>query len=212
MASAKTVKELNSMATDSVLLTLLKLEIPNTPTVYLVNNPENITWNNNEYISFQFELDDLTIKSKSEVPQWGIKVQNVDRVFERFIQQYDLYIKQNGIDGNAIICTISVVNSADLTETNPIIEYATELDQPKTTPDSKFYTAVLRPSNPGNKEWPPRRIMKNFCSWKFRSAQCGFTGTGATCDKTLPTCRGYDNSNRFGGFPGVGAEGLVIVK
>lgn len=208
--SNQTIQDKNALVTDAVFLVLLEIQIPDTPTVRLVNNTEDITWNSETWQRFPFEFSDISENSKSEVSQWSIKISNAGRVIERYLQDYDLYLKQNGIEGNDITCIIRVVNSKDLANLTPILEHTALLQQPTT--NSQWATFRLSAKNPYNKQFPPRKIFKNFCAWKFKSQQCGYAGDGAFCDKTLTTCRSYSNSSRFGAFIGVAGRGLVLVK
>lgn len=210
MTTLATQQDINAINSDAVFLTLLEIQIPNVPTVYLVGNNEDITWNGNTYIRFPFDLDDQSFTSKSETITWKLKVSNATRIMERYIQDYDLYLKQNGIEGNKILCFIRVVNSKDLINNTPILEHKAFLQNPKTDQNYAYFT--LSPSNPGKMQFPFRRIIKNQCSWKFKGTQCAYVGEGQFCDKTLITCRGYNNSNRFGGFVGVGGRGVTLVR
>lgn len=69
---------------------------------------------------------------------------------------------------------------------------------------------------------PFRQIIQNSCSWKYRSAECGYTGTSyfdrndlATtqakdvCAKRLSSCKARFGNNYlpFGGFPGANRLG-----
>ena len=208
--SNQTIQDKNALVTDAVFLVLLEIQIPDTPTVRLVNNTEDIIWSSYLWQQFPFEFSDISESSKSEVSQWTIKISNTTKAIERYLQEYDLYLKTNGIEGNDITCIIRIVNSKDLLNTTPILEYTALLQQPTTTP--QWATFKLSAKNPYNKQFPLRKIFKNFCGWKFKSNQCGYAGTGDFCDKTLATCRIYSNSSRFGGFPGVAGRGLVLVK
>lgn len=63
---------------------------------------------------------------------------------------------------------------------------------------------------------PNRQIIQNSCSWKYRSAECGWTGANYdknnapstagndACGKTLAACKVRFGTQpiRFGGFPG----------
>jgi lambda family phage minor tail protein L len=209
MLSSQTIQDKNDLNTDAVILSLLEINIPSTPIVYLTNNNENVIWNGNEYIALPYELEDLGFTSKSEVTQWSIKISNVNRIMSQYTQQYDAYLKKNGIDGNKITCIIRAVNSKDLSNPVPIIEYKSFLSQPKNQRD--YTTFVLTPNNVDKIRFPPRTILKNQCTWKFKSQQCGYVGDGEFCDKTLTTCREYNNSPRFGGFVGVGGRGVILV-
>lgn len=70
---------------------------------------------------------------------------------------------------------------------------------------------------------PRRQIVQNVCPWKYRGAECGYTGTAYfnisdvsvgsaaldVCGKRLDSCKlrfGENNELPFGGFP---ASGLI---
>lgn len=208
MLSNQTIQDKNALATEAVILTLLELRIPSTPTVRLVSNTEDITWNGELWQCLEFTLSTIDQTAQGEVPQWTVKISNINRAIEQYIQAYDLYLKQHGIEGNEIECTIYAVNSLDLQNTTPILKHDAVLQKPST--DAQWGTFLLSAKNPYNKPFPPRRVYRNFCAWKFKSEECAYAGEGETCDKTLTTCRLLDNSTRFGGFVGTSAKGLII--
>lgn len=207
--SSQTIQDKNALVSDAVFLVLLEVQIPDTPTIYVTNNIEDVIWNGNTYLTFPFEIDDIRENTKSEVPQWTLKVQNVNRIFEQYLQNYDLYLKTNGIDGNEIKCIIRAVNSKDLANITPILEHNAILSQPSS--NAKWATFKLSANSPYNKQFPPRKILKQYCQWKFKSTQCGYIGIETECNKTLTRCRELSNSHRFGGFVGVGGRGLVTI-
>jgi hypothetical protein len=47
----------------------------------------------------------------------------------------------------------------------------------------------------------PRRLFSVRCQWKFKDANCGYTGATTTCDKSLDACKAMSNQAHFGGFP-----------
>ena len=55
---------------------------------------------------------------------------------------------------------------------------------------------------------PKRQCIANICQWVYKSAECGYSGGLATCDKTLDACRAHFGGNAelpFGSYPGVGS-------
>jgi len=209
MPSSQTIHDKNAIVTAAVFLVLLEIDIPATDTIRLVNNTEDITWNGNVWQQFPFELEDINQGTDGSVPTWTVKISNVNRAIEQYLHRYDLYLKQNGIDGNEITCVIRVVNSNDLGNPEPITEQEALLSQPST--DATWATFRLSAKSPYNRQFPPRKILKTFCAWQFKGEKCGYSGTATYCDKTLTTCRLLDNSPRFGGFPGVAGRGLLLV-
>jgi|LGOV01.1.fsa_nt_gb lambda family phage minor tail protein L len=208
--STQTTADINNLSTDAVFLHLLEISMPNQASVYIVNNTENITWNGNEYLMFPFDFEDLSESSTASVPQWTMRISNVNRVMERHLQEYDRYLKLNGIEGNEITCTIRLVNSKELENTEPITEYESVLSQPST--DARFATFKLSAKSPYNHNFPTRKILKNFCGFKFKGLICKYNGDAEFCDKTLVNCRTYGNSHRFGGFISASGSGITLVN
>ncbi len=194
-----TIADLNALGTNSVLLVALEINIPSTPTIYVVNNSENINFQGNEYIAFPFEIGEISA-GKGETPNFQILLDNTSRAMSQYVMAYDAYLKQNGIDGNGITCTAYVLNTNDLSEA-VLTEYF-QLTNFNT--DNKTATFNLGTESLFNKTYPPRKMYANFCSFKFKDARCGYTGELLTCNKTLSDCRARKNSKRFGGFMGLG--------
>lgn len=194
------IADMNALSSDSVFSVLLEIDIPATPTVRICSNNENVEFGGNTYIPFPFKLSELTTASKGEVPQWQIQIDNTSRAIEAYLQLYDQYLKEHGVAGNYISLTCYVVNTNDTSEAVLTEQFVlTSFDT-----DTKWASFKLGAMSPFTMRYPMRRIIQNFCSWKFKSEQCGYSGSGTSCDKTLATCRSYGNSSRFGGFPGVG--------
>lgn len=214
--SSIAIEEKNKLATDSVWLVCLKIVIPDMEPIYVVRNNADIIWNYasnpNPYTwqAFPFELDEVGDTSKGEVPQVNLKISNISRTIEFYIQQYDTYCKINGYSPiNVYIYVVNTKVIADNITADPEVEHQFELIQP--TMDSKWATFTLGASNPFNRRFPQGRLLKNFCRWKvFKGTRCGYIGAETTCDRTLTQCRSYGNSERFGGFPGVGREGISV--
>lgn len=47
----------------------------------------------------------------------------------------------------------------------------------------------------------PRRLFSVRCQWKFKDANCAYSGAATTCDKSLAACKALSNQAHFGGFP-----------
>lgn len=59
-----------------------------------------------------------------------------------------------------------------------------------------------------SRRFPPVRVMKDYCPFKFKSVECGYKGYAQNCNKTLKRCRELNNSVRFGGEPTIPQGGL----
>lgn len=236
--SSIAIQEKNKLATDSVFLVALKIIIPGivyTGTefeqpVRIVNNSENITWQYSKtaeeisgnlwdgtWIAFPFTLDELSDQSGGEVPTVTIRISNVTRVMDSYLQFYDNYVKANGfypITVNIYVVNTRVIYGDEYTigdpDADPEVEHIFQLKKPSV--DSMWATFVLSADNPYMRRFPQNRILKNHCRYKFKGSdgRCGYTGAVTVCNHTLVTCRALNNSIRFGGAPGVGKGGFKI--
>lgn len=200
MPSLQTLQDLNSLGCDSVLLVALKIVIPSTPIIYIVRNGEAVTFLGNEFIPFEFNIGEITA-GKGETPQLQLQIDNTSRAIERYLIEYDTYLKLNGIDGNGITCELYVLNTNDLSEA-VMTEYFELVDFKA---NNKMATFTLGTTSLFNKQYPPRKMYANFCSFKFGGEKCLYSGIETTCNKTLSNCRDRNNSVRFGGFVGLGS-------
>jgi len=206
--SLQTIQDKNALGTDAVFHVLLEITIPGTDVIRITNNGDSVTWNSAIWQVFSFDISELSEEGSGEVPQWVISLDNRTRVIEQYLSMYDQYLKVNGVTGNEIKCTLYIVNSKDLGNTTPIKEISFELNQPSTTFETATFSMTA--DSPFNMIVPKRRFIKQFCYWKFKGAECGYTGTAEICDKSLTQCKAYGNSSRYGGFPGVGVGGIRL--
>lgn len=230
--SLTAIQEKNKLGSESLFALLLEINIPGVPQVTITSNGDSITWDSRTWLPFPFNISELTEEASGEVPQWTITLDNRQRVIEKYLSDYDYYLKTNGIEGNIITCTLYIINTKEtevvelfddvvsldavvaldgLTGTgNPqaIKSVYFELQSPSTNAETA--TFIMSASSPFSITTPKRRFIKQYCYWKFKGAECAYAGTGATCDKSLSQCKIYNNSHRFGGFPGVGVGGIRL--
>jgi len=206
--SSDILREKNKLEDGGVFIVLLDLDVPGLDDhIRVTSDNVSTTWNGNEYVPFPFEIDEITDNSKGEIPQVQLRISNVTRAIEAYIQEYDNYCKENGY--SPITVTISVVHSEHLNETEPIVEHAFELKQPSTS--SMWATFTLGAVNLFTRRFPIYRMQKNRCRYKtFKGTLCGYSGSETSCDRTLARCRELGNSARFGGFPGLGRTPLYV--
>ncbi len=67
--------------------------------------------------------------------------------------------------------------------------------------DSEWLALTLGPSADPALGRLPFREYSTACTYrKYKGAQCGYTGSETTCDRTWATCLARGNNARFGGF------------
>lgn len=191
--SIASIIEKNRFSTTGADLVILDILLP-TP-IYIVNNNENIIWNNREYIAFPFKLGSVTYDGK-EFPNITLNVSNVTRAAGEALAQ----VKGGG--GTEVI--LRVINSKLLNEPAMLEEYFIVKDSGR---DAVWCSITLGVVDEGQKRFPEKRVMRDFCSYiastGFKGIECGYNGTATSCDGTLARCRELGNSKRYGGCPGV---------
>ncbi len=202
----KTILDKNSLATDAVFTYLLEIYIPNTPTIKVTLNSEDIHWRNDIYKAVVFQLDRISDTSTGEVPQVRLKVSNISGAFDDYIAQYDALLKQNGVFGNEIKCILYFINTNDLNNDTPMGDNYYTLISPSV--NSQWATFTLGADSPLGNRCPKRRIFKNHCDFILGDNNCKYAGDATECGKTLAHCLALGNTLNYGGFPGIGGTGV----
>jgi len=201
--SAAAKLEKNKLASDGAWIILLEINLESVDTIRICRNTENIVWNGHTWTAFSFELDDRTESAMGEIPSITIRVSNVLRTIEYYLQQ------GNGGVGAEVI--VRVVHSKHLDLTEPELEEHFEVLHTKS--DAMWVHFILGAPNPMLGRFPRPRYIPNFCRFaaarQFKGEGCGYTGPDTTCEGTLAACRAKGNSQRFGGSPGV-ATGIYV--
>ena len=165
--------------------------------IYFVRNTENIAWNGHVWMAFPFDIDDVK-ESKTEFPEINLKVANITRYLQPYLEDY------KGLVGSDVI--IRVIHSQHLDLPNAEVEEMFTITS--TSSNSTYVTFKLGSNFPINTRFPQNRYLKNFCPLVFKSVSCGYTGSETSCEKTLASCQSKINSARFGGFPAIPLGGL----
>lgn len=208
--------EKNKLATTNAWLVLVKVVMPDDTVFRVCANTEGVVWpvGGEEFAAFPFELDEMGDSSKGEVPSVSLKVSNVTRTLEPYLEAQDGLVDS--------VVTIYVVNQANVSlpyhdppfvgelNSNPELELVYDIID--TSADAQWVTFTLGASNPWNKRFPRNKVYKNICRYyDFKGDRCDYEGAETTCDRSLDTCRNTMlNFERFGGFPGVGTKGDYV--
>jgi len=156
------------------------------------------------YQPFNFEMGEFQVSSNGSVPSMEMQASNVMRILQGVIEQYagvvgaNLYLY--------VLNTANPLGEPDLTLQFTIVQ---------TVSDSKLVHLKLGASSPMRRLFPLLMYWPNFCIWKYKSIQCGYTGDMPTCSRTLDGttgCEAHDNNARFGGFPGIDTNGATAAS
>ena len=192
--SEASIIEKNKLSTDGVWLLALEAQIPG-DTLYLVNNTKDVTLGGQRYVAFPFSLEDITEDGK-ELPNVRLTVSNATGTIQRYVE------KNNGLGGMKVVLRVYHTSIPDVAE---VEEYFVVTG---VSCDVEWVTFTLGTDFSFTRRFPPVRMMKDYCPFKFKGVECGYRGAAQQCNKTLKRCRELGNNIRFGGEATIPQGGL----
>lgn len=172
-----------------------------------VNFAESVTWDGKTFAPFPVSHGEVRSDADGTLPALDVTVSNITQEVEQVMDE------NAGLTGRYV--TIYLVHKDQLAEPEPATSLRLRVGS--STYDNRAATFKLVTPVLTNAAHPPARYMRTRCRWVYKSPECGYVGTLATCDKTLsgPTgCvfHGEDDATngrtvlhpkRFGGQPGI---------
>ncbi len=179
--------------------------------VRLVRNLDPVTFDAGDgngpqvYTPFSFEMGDLTVGNNGSVPECEVKASNVMRVLQTIIEQF-----AGVVGANLYLYAVNTANPSGEAE------LAIAFTVKQTICDTKLVTFKLGASSPLRRLFPVHMYRPNFCAWRYKSAQCSYTGTMPTCSHTIDGATGcqahFPNKGFLPAllFPGIDTNGAAI--
>jgi len=171
--------------------------------LYFAEWDTDIVYNGITYTRFPITHDFIGENSQNEVDSVKVSIGNVSREIQAYLELYDL--RGVKVDITLVWADQLADTDAYITDTFYIDSYTADEQAVTFTLTSKFDVIDLT--------LPVRNYSRNYCSWKFKSTECGYAGATATCNKTKVACKamaGGSNYARFGGFPSVPSQRVAI--
>jgi phage-related protein len=168
-------------------------------TLHFVRNTEDVTYNGVPYTAAPFDIE-LKAEAASQ-PQVTLTMRDYSRDIQARMQAYG-----GGVGFNV---TIMIINGGALSAPPEVVEYFQVVGAHAANYVVSF---TLGAENALSFTFPRRRQTKDFCQWRYKDPDtCGYTGGLPTCDLSLQGengCAAHNNSERFGGFPGINSNGV----
>jgi phage-related protein len=155
------------------------------------------------YQKFAFEIS-IEQNSGSQLPSIQFKASNVLGLLQNQLEQY------SGIVGGTV--NLYVVNTAHPAGEAEIAVSTTVMS---TKVDVQNVTFTLGAPKPQLQLFPRFLYRADYCIWTYKSKQCGYTGSLATCDLSYATpngCQVHNNATRYGSFPGIAVNGAALAS
>jgi lambda family phage minor tail protein L len=181
----------------------------------------DVVWQGNTYTRFPIEADGFDVRSSGTMPRPKVRVANISGLMGAEAAQYDDLVGAKFTRKRTFTRYLDAVNFTGAV--NP------DADPNQHLPDDLWFIEQKTSENRLMIEWelasafdlqgtqlPNRQVIQNTCVWKYKSAECGYTGTdyfdandapttvlNDFCAKRMSSCRKRFTENvPFGGFPG----------
>jgi lambda family phage minor tail protein L len=162
------------------------------------------------YTKAPIEVSQMERGGINEIPGLTLTISGVDRTMVAYLELYD------GLRGRAVkivrtFDSLLADSNANVVETYYVdgTGAAAQAVEFRLVPRTVFYQIKT----------PSRAFRRNQCQWDFKASECGGPSPNAsvtplsgftTCLKTLASCDNYNNTTRYGGFPGVPKQRVIL--
>lgn len=185
----------------------------------------NVTWDGNVYTAFPVAASGFEFNGQGQAPRPKLMVSNVVGSITALVLQYDDLVGAKVTRRRSLVKYLDAVNfAAGNPSADPSAEFPHDIfyiDR-KSVETNEIVEFELAPAMDITGVMLPRRqIIQNICPWKYRSSECGYTGTNYfdandvsvgtlaldVCGKRLGSCKvrfGQYAELPFGGFPVAG--------
>ncbi len=162
---------------------------------------QDVVFQGELYSKFPVTHEFIGENNQGQIDQVKVRLGNVSRLIQSYLEQYDLR-------GKCVVIRMVWLNRLDdpdarMDDIFYIDSYSADQQGVEFTLTGKF--DVLGVDLPG------RRYARNYCSWKFKSPECGYAGGEASCNKIKQRCKQLNNYQRFGAFPSVPTRRIYVM-
>lgn len=194
----------------------------------------NIVWAGNSYTRYPVEADGFEYSGQGQLPRPRLRVANITGLITALLLTVNTTNPGNDLGGAKVTRIRTMARFLDAVNftggTNPLgtpdptAEWPREvyyIDRKATENRDVVEFELASAFDLAGVKVPRRQTISNVCQWKYRGAECGYTGTAywdATdrpvgslsqdvCGKRLNSCKlrfGAAAELPYGSFPGVG--------
>ena len=187
----------------------------------------NVVWRGQEYNRYPIQTSGFDKSGDGTIPRPKLTVSNTGGLIGSIARDY------NDIAGAKLTRTrtfLKYIDAINFAEGNPYADPEQFLDRETWVVDRKanensifIEWELTAPFDLIGVKLPRRQCIQNACTWKYRGAECGYTGTNYyneydkpttlendKCGKRLTSCKlrfGATAILPYGGFPAVGLVG-----
>ena len=185
---------------------------------------EPVVWQGRVYSPYSMLGNGFEFNGKGPASRPSIKISNLFGLITGMAEDYDGLVGVKVVRRQVYVCFLDAVNFIDGNpQANPSEEVISryEIEQlSELTSETATFTLSI-PTETDGAQFPSRTMLADICSWAYRSAECGYTGSAVAdefdqpttnpgkdkCGKCRRSCELRNNIGSFGGFLSIGKLG-----
>lgn len=168
--------------------------------LYFAEYDVDVVFNSITYQHYPITHEIVADNAAGEIENVRVSASNVSRLIQAYLEAYDWRKKK---------VVIRLVWANQLVDPTATLTFTYYIDSYTTTQDTAEFNLVPK-IDLLDYNLPGRIYSRNYCVWKFKSTECGYTGDTTTCNKTKAACQALENFTRFGGFPSVPSRNMYV--
>jgi len=169
--------------------------------LHLAGLDEDVVYNGITYSKFPITHEFVGENNQGAIDQVKVRLANVSRLIQLYLEQFDFRGRK---------VTIRMVWFNQLSDPDAFMDDIFYIDSYTADQNNVEFTLTGKFDVLGV-DLPARRYSRNYCAWKFKSAECGYSGAEITCNKTKQRCKQLNNYQRFGAFPSVPTRRIYVM-
>lgn len=187
---------------------------------------QRLTWQGKTYEAFPIQVEGFEFNGNGQIPRPKLKVANVTGAITAIVLIYQDLVGAKITRKRTLAKYLDAVNfPGGVNPTaEPTAEFADDIyyiDRKSRETRDVIEFELAASFDLEGVNLPRRQIVQNVCPWRYRSSECGYTGTSYfdandqsvasstqdICGKRLSSCQARFGQNAelpFGGFPAAG--------
>ena len=187
---------------------------------------QRLTWQGKTYEAFPIQVEGFEFNGNGQIPRPKLKVANVTGAITAMVLIYQDLLGAKITRKRTLAKYLDAVNfPGGVNHTaDPTAEFADDIyyiDRKSRETRDVIEFELAASFDLEGVNLPRRQIVQNVCPWRYRSSECGYTGTSYfdandrsvasstqdICGKRLSSCQARFGQNAelpFGGFPAAG--------
>ena len=187
---------------------------------------QRVVWKGNAYDAFPIQVEGFEFNGNGQIPRPKLKVANITGAITALVLTYQDLVGAKITRKRTLAKYLDAVNfPGGVNPTaDPSAEFADDIyyiDRKSRETRDVIEFELAASFDLEGVNLPRRQIVQNVCPWRYRSSECGYTGTHYfdandqrvtansqdICGKRLSSCQvrfGQASELPFGGFPAAG--------